>query len=215
MNNLKTYEVLCVFFICILFCLEISILGRALIGFDSDFLSAGVTLFAAFIAWILYNDWRDPYSAQKLDDERSAIRVTAKSFRNSFYEFNSHVLNFPGGIPSNTGSYFAEYMRLEAQMLNYLEDLSENLHFYSTFFLEETEDINTRTHKENLIFYSEQIKIFHEKFHEFDPYTNFVGVFDNINTNVRNRFLMGIVEKLCNDLPKELAVMQNESLKKR
>ncbi|WP_336141766.1 hypothetical protein [Acinetobacter sp. 102] len=215
MKNLKNYEIFIILLCCILICLEISIFGKVLIGYDSDYLSSGVTLFAAFIAWVLYSDWRDPYSAQKLDEERSAIRVTAKSFRNSFYEFNSHVLNFPGGVPSSAGPYFAEYMRLEGHMLNCLEDLSENLHFYSTFFLEETDDVNTQTHKDNLIIYSQKIIDFHGKFHEYDPYTNFVNVFAHINANVRSRFFMEIVEKLCTDLPQELAVMQQSALKKK
>ncbi|MCI3879570.1 hypothetical protein [Acinetobacter higginsii] len=215
MKNLKNYEIFIILLCCILICLEISIFGKVLIGYDSDYLSSGVTLFAAFIAWVLYSDWRDPYSAQKLDEERSAVRSSARIFRNCYYEFNSHVLNSQGGTLNSAGPYFAEYMRLESQLLNSLDDLSENLHFYSSFFNDHTDEADTQTHKDNLIVYSGLIIDFHNIFQQIDPYTNFSGAFSNINVNVRNNFFLNIVGKLSKDLPSELAVMQQSALKKK
>lgn len=214
MKNLKNYEIFIIFLCCILICLEISIFGKVLIGYDSDYLSSGVTLFAAFIAWVLYSDWRDPYSAQKLDEERSAVRLSAKIFRNNYYAFSAHVLDYQGGVLNTVGPYFAEYMRLEGQLLNSLDDLSENLAFYASFFAEQTTDANIQTHKTNLTNYSSLIIDFHNKFQEIDVYTNFPSAFNLIDINVRNQFFLNIIEKLTKDLQDELAAMQQSQLKK-
>lgn len=214
MKNFNEFELIGIGIALLLICIVFSLVGKYIFGLEGDYLSAAATLFAAVVALILFNDWRDPYSAQKVDEERTLLRASVKNFRNNYYAFNSHVLKFPGGVLNTVNPFFAEYMKLEGQLLNSLDDVSESLEFYATYLNEVSTDKNTNTHKDNLIFYSQLLFDFHAEFSKTDPYTSFPETFQNIDKNIRNGFFLKIVEKISKDLPKELATMQKSVLNK-
>lgn len=174
-------------------------------------MTSATTLFAALVALYVYSDWREPHNLTKFQSEVSEIRVSIKIFRNNFYEFNSYVLEFKNGV-STSGEYFKKYMQLERQMLNSLDDLSDNLQFYSHNFMKEINDKDYNTHKDNLIVYSQEIQNFYKPFMQMDPYKNFPLYFATIDGNIKTEFFMKIVEKINKGLPNELAIMSEKMM---
>ena len=207
MKKYSEFELIGIGITLLVLCILISLIGKHVFDLEGDYLSAAATLFAAVVAMLLFNDWQEPYSAQKINDERNLLRVSIKDFRNNYYALSTHILSAPKVLSEN-GDYFREYIKLEAQLLNSLDDVSENLNFYANFFLKDSNDKNYNIHKENLIAYSGYIRDFHAKFNQADPYTEFPKVFAIVEGNVRNNFFIKIVIKLSKDFINELAIMQ-------
>lgn len=74
MKNLKLHELVIVAIICVLICLEFAIIGREIIGISGDFLTAGTTLFAAFVAYLIFIDWRDEHRFRLLEQYQNVLK---------------------------------------------------------------------------------------------------------------------------------------------
>lgn len=74
MKNLKLHELVIVSVICILLCIEFSIIGKTVLGIEADFLSGGATLFAAFIAYLVFADWKVEHKFRLLEQYHSTLK---------------------------------------------------------------------------------------------------------------------------------------------
>lgn len=211
MKKLKISDILGIGVIGLILCLGLSIIAKNAFDISSDFLTSATTLFAALVALYVYSDWREPHNLTKFQSEQSEIRISIRIFRNNYYEFNSHVLEFKNGESTNEADT-AKFLQLERQMLNSLDDLSDNLHFYSHNFIKEINDKDYKNHKDNLILYSKEIQNFYIPFMQNDPYTDFSNYFTVIDEKVRTSYFMNIVEKISKDLPRELAILSKKMM---
>ena len=190
-------------------CLGLSKLASYYLDISSDYLTATATFFATFVALYLYSDWKDPLKYSKFQSEQSEIRFSIRVFRNNYYEFVSHVLDFKNG-ESATGDYKKKFMKLERQMLNSLDDLTDNLKFYSHNFIREIHDEDYKNHKENLIIYSREVQNFYAPFMQNNSYADFLIYFAIIDSKIKTNFFVEIVEKFSKDLPSELAIISKK-----
>lgn len=125
MKNLKLHELVIVSVICILLCIEFSIIGKIVLGIEADFLSGGATLFAAFIAYIIFNDWREQYRIELIKEIRDKLHLLFTEAENKTDKFYIEVKKAEKGTPFEI-KYIAE---LAKEMQNTFEHLLPEIDF--------------------------------------------------------------------------------------
>lgn len=99
MKKLKLHELVIVAIICILICCEFAIISREIIGISGDFIAAGTTLFASFVAYMIFTDWREQHRVDMLKEIRKNIHVLFNDCENRFHEFYVAVGKTVKGAP--------------------------------------------------------------------------------------------------------------------
>lgn len=104
MKKLKLHELVIVAIICILICLEFAIISREIIGISGDFIAAGATLFASFVAYLIFIDWREEYQIKKLEEYHDKILIEADLLGSAFKNIDSVVLS--GRMANSFGIHY-------------------------------------------------------------------------------------------------------------
>ncbi len=131
MKKFNAFELIGIGVAIYLVCLIFGAISKHIFSFDVDVLSASATLFAAVVAMLLFNDWREPHNAQRIHEERKDIINAIKSFRTNFYNFINHIDTMVEAAKTRDESYCKEYIELETKLLNDLDDYLDCLHIYA------------------------------------------------------------------------------------
>ena len=87
MNKSKISDVLGIGVLCLIFCIGISVIAKKAFEIDSDFLSASATLFTAFVAFYLYNDWRDQQKFILIEKHQTLLNNSGESLQLKYAKF--------------------------------------------------------------------------------------------------------------------------------
>ncbi|WP_151711036.1 hypothetical protein [Acinetobacter brisouii] len=96
MKKLSTLELVIVGFILLFICLVISIIGHSLFNINTDFLTAGATLFAAVVAMLLFEDWRDQHKVTLMDAFHLDLRENSDVLFKTYLKILPKVMSFNG-----------------------------------------------------------------------------------------------------------------------
>ncbi len=72
----------------LLICIIFSIIGKHVFGLEGDFLSAAATLFAAVVAFLLFQDWRDQQKFVLVEKYQNLIKESGKSLFTKYSNFH-------------------------------------------------------------------------------------------------------------------------------
>lgn len=170
--KLKISDVLFVGCLGLLLCIGISIIAKKAFNIEADFLSTSATLFTAVVALFLYNDWREPYVVNKVDQEQKELRNILKDFRKNYNAFLYFVnVENKGRGVKNGDDASHKYRRLENDLLSDLEEISIRLNgliliIEDNLSSEKVHIIKLKEHSGNI---EKLIKILsqHHSYHEY------------------------------------------------
>jgi hypothetical protein len=75
-----------------LICLIFGIISKHIFGFDVDILSASATLFAAVVAMLLFNDWKEPLIFERIDHFHNKISLLTSKIKDTYAIIDNKTL---------------------------------------------------------------------------------------------------------------------------
>lgn len=201
MKNISLLELIVIGIGLLAGCFAISKFVLCKFGMQTDFLSASATLFAAVVAVLIFNGWREPHKASKALSERNELLLSIRNLRIEYYSLFSHIRS-QRHIETDINAieeYKAVYMKLESNLLLSLDDLRDKLLIYKSNLKEKTEG-TLEDFQPGIDAYISQLDAFCKVFLEFDPFTQFDLAHEKIVENFKNNFFNNVVISLTVDL---------------
>lgn len=91
MKNFNVFQIFGIGVALLLICVVFSLIGKHVLDLEGDYLSAAATLFAAVIAFILYQDWREQYKVELLEKIKEKLFNIANDVEKDFQILNSFI----------------------------------------------------------------------------------------------------------------------------
>lgn len=91
MKKFNAFELIGVGVSIYLICLIFGAISKHIFGFDVDVLSASATLFAAVVAMILFNDWRDQFKVDTFIKLKENLQKIASQSEKNYSTFNLSI----------------------------------------------------------------------------------------------------------------------------
>lgn len=86
MNKFNKFNLLAIGTFLLVLCAFLSYVGEKWLNLQGDYLSAAATLFAAVIAFLLFNDWKDQFLITKFEKYSEEIESLSKQLRGEMHE---------------------------------------------------------------------------------------------------------------------------------
>ncbi len=86
MKKFNEFELIGIGIALLLICIIFSLIGKHVFHLEGDYLSAAATLFAAVIAFILFNDWRDEQEHQVFTELIKTIKQDYRKLNDKYIE---------------------------------------------------------------------------------------------------------------------------------
>lgn len=150
MKKFNKFELSGVGIFLLIFCIFISLIGKKVFDLDGDYLSAAATLFAAVIAAILYNDWKDQHGLNLLDKYHNELKLLKLYINNNRSSIKEGFNNFF----NSTSSYMPldDFTRIKINNLNEeLGKLESTLNEYLIFLNNIKNNNLIRSHKKSVM----------------------------------------------------------------
>lgn len=93
MKNITFKKLALIGFFILISCFFISFSVKFFFKIESDFLSASATLFAAFVAFLLFNDWREQYKIELFEKIRDRLHTQLNEVKIQYNSFNNFIQN--------------------------------------------------------------------------------------------------------------------------
>lgn len=212
MKKFNKFELVGIGISLLLICIFFSLLGKHVFGLEGDYLSAATTLFAAIVAYILYQDWREAedYSTLrefilKIFDYHSELtewQIGGIKFR---HEITS-VLKKSSPNLATTKESLAKILEFDRTFISYLLNIQKNLVVIEKMASDNGIKFNVQ---EKLDKYYDKAKIayeevFEEILKEDDNYLNTIdkiAMYGNCGTEIVGEIYDEIIVELINILP--------------
>lgn len=153
-------------------CFSISVIAHCKFGLDTDFLSSAATIFAAFIAMLLFNDWREQHKVLSLERLQGKLSLSAeKIFENFVSVLDS---GYSKDVPVNTledeevQNYKLQnpLRNLEKELVKADVSINEYISFLSNF------DEGVKNHVDEMIEHRESLSGLNAFLHALAEYEN-------------------------------------------
>lgn len=107
MKKFNEFELIGIGIALLLICIIFSLVGKYIFGLEGDYLSAAATLFAAVIAFILFNDWREEQEYQTKKEFIMKIRL----IYDDLYDLNFDHIDSRGKLifKLESGNYDSDF----------------------------------------------------------------------------------------------------------
>lgn len=202
MKKYSEFELIGIGITLLVLCILISIIGKHVFDLDGDYLSAAATLFAAVVAMLLFNDWREPYTITKIDNIQNELRSSIKLFRYAYNDFRYFLLK--DDRPETAEKFMAEYKKYEKELLDSIEAIRDHLDRCIILVKEIQKHEFVNDHLLELQLAKNQLNDMYILFMESDPNENFIVastlISDKVKNGEFNSIAIGIFSFLIRDM---------------
>lgn len=91
MKKHTLYEISMIGLILLLICIIVALIGKHALGLEGDYLSAAATLFAAVVAMLLFNDWREQQKFALIEKYQDLLKEAGNSLFLNYSKFHLRV----------------------------------------------------------------------------------------------------------------------------
>ncbi|EXE36317.1 hypothetical protein [Acinetobacter baumannii] len=150
MKKFNEFELIGIGIALLLICIIFSIIGKHVFGLEGDYLSAAATLFAAVVAFLLYQDWREAEDHTTLREfiliilnyhkELSEWQISGVKYRHEIIR----ELNIESPNLNTTKATLAKMIEFDRVFVSYILNIHKNLSVIEKLTIENNVNFNIR-----------------------------------------------------------------------
>lgn len=167
------------------------------------------TLTAAYIAILLFTDWREPHRVQKISAEQkeiiSATRRMKRSLDSFFYLMTTKEPNYL--VSSSECSFAIEYNKLVNIILDDIDDLAVLLDAYKFNFTHSK--VDESNHLSEIDKAVNSLTAIYQILTNPDPLYNFGGSYPRLRSKIESNDLQNLSKDVLTTLPDNLSSFQS------